>query len=47
MEKLLAILLDARPIILEVAEKLKLKKDKIDTPEVYLVGRLAKRSLNG
>ena len=33
-------------VILEVAEKFKLKKDKIEPPEIYLGGRLAKKSLN-
>ena len=39
--------LDARSIILEVAEKFKLKKDKIEPPEVYPEGRISKNSLNG
>ena len=38
---------DVRSVILEVAEKFKLRKDKIDPPEIYLGGRLANRSLNG
>ena len=36
-----------RSVILEVAENFKLKKDKIDPPEISLGGRLAKKSLNG
>ena len=47
VDDLLAISSDARLVILEVAEKFKLKKDKIDQPEIYLGGRLAKKSLNG
>ena len=43
----LAISLDARSIILEVAENFKLKKDKIDPPKVYLGERISKKSLNG
>ena len=39
--------LDARSIILEVSEKFKLKKDKIEPPEVYPEGRISKNSLNG
>ena len=35
-----------RLVILEVAESFKLKKDKIDPDEIYLGGRLAKKSLN-
>ena len=46
MDDLLAISLDAQSIILEVAEKLKLKKDNIDPPGVYLGGRLDNKSLN-
>ena len=46
LDNLLAILLYARSIILEVSEKFKLKKDNIDPPEVYLGGMLAKKSLN-
>ena len=34
-------------VILEVAEKFKLKNDKTEPPEIYLGGRLAKKSLNG
>ena len=44
---LLEILLDARSIILELAEELKLEKENIDPPEVYLGGRIAKKSFNG
>ena len=47
VDDLLAISLDARLFILEVAEKSKLKKDKIEPPEIYLGGRLAKKSSNG
>ena len=47
IEDLFAISSDARLVILEVAEKFILKKDKIDPPEIYLGGRLAKKSLNG
>ena len=39
--------LDTQSVILEIAQKFNLKKDKIDPPEVYLGGRLAKKSLNG
>ena len=38
--------LDSRSIILEVAEKIKLKKDKIEPPKVYIGEKLAKKSLN-
>ena len=38
---------DARSVILEVVEKFKLNKDKIEPPEIYLGGRLDKNSLNG
>ena len=44
---MLAISLHAQSIILEVTEKFKLKKEKIEQPEVYLGGRLEKNSLNG
>ena len=47
VDDLLAISLDARLVILEVAEKFKLKKDKIEPPEIYIGGRLAKKSLIG
>ena len=47
MDNLLTISLDVQSIVLEVAEKLKFNKDKIDPPEVNLGGRLAKKSLNG
>ena len=47
MDDLLEISLYEQSIILEVVEKFKLKKDKIEQPEVYLGGRLAKKSLNG
>ena len=38
---------DERSVILEVAEKFKLKKDKIEPPDIYLDERLDKKSLNG
>ena len=44
---MLAISSDARSVILEVAENFKLKKDKIEPHDIYLGGRLAKKSLNG
>ena len=44
---MLAISSDARSVILEVAEKFKLKKNKIEPPDIYLGVRLAKNSLNG
>ena len=47
VDDLLAISSDARSVILEVAEKFKLKKDNIDPPDIYLGGRLANKSLNG
>ena len=47
MDNLLAILLYAKSIILEEGEKFKLKKNKIEPPEFYLGGILAKKSLNG
>ena len=47
VDDLLTISLDARSVILEVAEKFKPKKDKIEPPEIYLGGRLAKKLLNG
>ena len=47
VDKLLVISSDARSFILEVAEDFKLRKNKIEPPEIYLGGRLAKRSLNG
>ena len=46
VDDLLAISLDERSVILEIVEKFKLKKDKIEPPEIYLGGRLAKKSLN-
>ena len=46
VEYLLAISSYARSVTLEVAKKFKLKKDKIDPPEISLGGRLAKKSLN-
>ena len=47
LDDFIEISLDARSIILEVAEKFKSKKYKIEPPEVYLGGRLAKKSFNG
>ena len=47
VDNFLAVSLNARSIILEVAEKLKLNMDKIEPPEVYLGGRLVDNSLNG
>ena len=43
LDDLLAISLDAKSAILEVAEKFKLKKDKIELPKIYLGGKLAKK----
>ena len=47
VDDLLAIGIDATSIIEEVSEKFKLKKDKIEPPNVYLGGRLANKELNG
>ena len=47
VDDLLSISLDVRSVILEVAVKFKLSKDKIDPPDIYLGGRLSKKSLNG
>ena len=47
VDNLLAISSDARSVILEVVEKFKLNKGKIEPPEIYLGERLAKKSLNG
>ena len=47
VDNLLEISLDVRSIILEVAEKFKLRKDKNESPEIYLGGMLAKKSLKG
>ena len=47
VDDLLAISMDATAVIREVAEKFKLKKDKIVPPKVYLGGKLAKKTLNG
>ena len=43
IDDLLAISSDARSFIPEVAENFKLKKDKIDLPEIYIGGRIDKR----
>ena len=47
VDDLLAISSDARSVILEVTEKFKLRKDKIEPPEIYLGRRLAKKLFNG
>ena len=47
VDDLLAISAIARDVMLEVAETFKLKKGKIEPPEVYLGGRLEKKQLNG
>ena len=47
VDDLLAISIDATSVIREVAERFKLKRDKIIPPEIYLGGRLAKKRLNG
>ena len=47
MDNLLAISLDKGSIIFEVADKLKLKKDKIDQPALYLGSRISNKPLNG
>ena len=47
IDDLLAISSDARSVILEVAEKFKLKKDKIEPLEIYLGRSIAKKLLNG
>ena len=47
MDNFLAMSLDAQSVILKVADKFKLKNNKIEPPEVYLGGSLTKRSLNG
>ena len=47
VENLIVISLDARLVILEVAEKFKPKKDKIEPPDIYLAGKISKKSLNG
>ena len=46
MDDLLSISLDARSIILEVAEESKYKKENIEPPQVYPEGSIAKKSLN-
>ena len=43
VDVLLVISSDAILVILEVAKKFRLKKDKIDPPEIHLGGRLAKQ----
>lgn len=47
VDDLLEISTDARSVMLEIAVKFKLKKDKIESPRVYLGGRLSNKSLNG
>ena len=46
VENLLAISQDTVLVIKEVSEKFKLKKDKIEPPEIYLGGQLARKELN-
>ena len=46
MDDLLVISLDSLSIILEVTDKFKLKKDKMNPPELYIRVRLTKKSLN-
>ena len=47
VEYLLVISQDAVSAIREVADKLKLKKDKIEPNEIYLIGQLLRKELNG
>ena len=47
IDDLLVIIQYAVSVIREAAEKFKLKKDKIEPPEIYLRGRLARKELNG
>ena len=42
VDDLLAISSDARSVILETGENFKLKKDKIEPPDIYLCGSLSK-----
>ena len=44
---MLAISQYAVSVIREVADKFKLKKDKIEPPEIYPRGRLESKELNG
>ena len=46
-ENMLAISQYAVSVIREVADKFKLKKDKIEPPEIYPRGRLESKELNG
>ena len=46
IDNLIVISLDAVLVILEVAEKFRLRKDKIEPPEIYIDVRLAKKSFN-
>ena len=43
VDDLLAVSLDVILVILEVAEKFKLQKDKIEPPHIYISGRLEKK----
>ena len=43
VDNILAISQDAVSEIREVSEKFKFKKDKIEPPEIYLVGRLVSK----
>ena len=47
VDELIEISSNARSFILEVTGKFKLKKDKIEPPEIYLGGRISKKSLKG
>ena len=47
MEDLLAISLNEQSIILGVTEKIRLKNDSIEPPEVYFGVNIAKKSLSG
>ena len=47
VDDILAISCDATSVMLEIAEKFKFKKDAITPPEIYLGGRLERKSLNG
>ena len=47
VDNLLAMIQCALSVIREVVEKFKLKKDKIEPPDICLGGRLARKELNG
>ena len=47
VDNLLAISTDTISVIQEISEKFKLKKDKIEPPQVCLGGRLSEKELNG